>query len=314
MEGESETQTQRSFLDLDFFQFGEDSIFSGFDNASSKLNTVLQPIVSESTYEISDNPQISIPQPPKQYLGLSHNKSTLAVSKFSGLRYTSPKVMKNLSGFAGYSSASNITKKINQTKSPQTIFEDALTATIQVPAKKDVSGSEASDVNFFRICQDQSVKILPIQYGFVPSQFWITHSEITFGGAVVNFFQRKNHANARFLFKLLNALNLSDSDPKLRPFTGVMWLNDYVFRVDKRSFARLIGTKTIDNSLFHQQGNFPSHGFVEITAGEVEKACPDVDLTGVDFDNVRLIMHGEHLFYRGCSESVINECKWTKSH
>lgn len=44
-----------------------------------------------------------------------------------------------------------------------------------------------------------------------------------------------------------------------------MWVKDTVFKVDKCVFGRLLGIKSYDGGLFHSQGNFPSHGFRELT-------------------------------------------------
>jgi hypothetical protein len=81
-------------------------------------------------------------------------------------------------------------------------------------------------------------------------------------------------------------------------------------RIDKRAFARLLAIKTVDGSLFHQQGNFPSHGFCELSEKTGLKFVPREVLEGVDFDNVRLLVHQDRVFKRGCTEADIERCKW----
>jgi hypothetical protein len=146
--------------------------------------------------------------------------------------------------------------------------------------------------------------------GFIPATVW-TDQQIRFSDLVREFFQRKNNVNSRFSHKLFNALKLSEANPAYAQLVGVSWLTDTILRVDKIAFARLIGVRSIEGSLFHQQGNFPSHGFLEIGAGDVRELCPPgVDLSSVDFENVRLIYHAEGIFRRGCTERDIEACRW----
>jgi hypothetical protein len=157
---------------------------------------------------------------------------------------------------------------------------------------------------------DPSLRIDPKELGLVPATLWGS-SEVTFGQLVSDFFQRKNNANTRFSHKLFNALVLGEWQPRFKELTGVSWLTDSILRVDKRTFARLLGIRSIEGSLFHQQGNFPSHGFIEIGAGDRHRYCdPDLDLSGVDFENVRLLIHPANAFHRGCTAQEIEGCRW----
>lgn len=168
----------------------------------------------------------------------------------------------------------------------------------------------SDEAAFYASCSNPNLAFNPLQVGFIPMNFW-EDRKITFGECVSDFFQRKNNAKSRFSYKLFNALCLSEFDSIYVTLVGVKWLNDTILRVDKRAFARLLGIKSIDGSLFHQQGNFPSHGFFEIGAGDVSRYCPpDLDFTGVDFENVRLLIHTENLFKKGCTKADIENCRW----
>jgi hypothetical protein len=177
--------------------------------------------------------------------------------------------------------------------------------------RPDAAASD--DAALLAACRDPHFALNPALLGFIPATSW-TDRHVRFGELVREFFQRKNNANCRFSHKLFNALQLSQAGPEWAKLVGVSWLNDTILRVDKRAFARLLGIRSIDGSLFHQQGNFPSHGFIEIGAGDVRDMCPaDLDMSGVDFENVRLLFHPEQAFRRGCTEADIDICRWMGS-
>jgi hypothetical protein len=159
----------------------------------------------------------------------------------------------------------------------------------------------------------RALMINPKEIGFIPSRIW-TDRSVPFGMVVTNFFRRKNHLNCRFSHKLFNALRLVEWSPAHESLVGVSWLTTSVIRVNKMVFARLLGIRSIDGSLFHRQGNFPSHGFVEIGPRDARNMCPaGINLAGVDFENTRILFHQEGLFRQGCTEAEIESCKWTSA-
>jgi hypothetical protein len=166
-----------------------------------------------------------------------------------------------------------------------------------------------SDIEFAQVCADASITFNPARLGFIPGRFW-QNKDLTFGQLVHDFFQRKNNANSRFAHKLFNALRITIEDSFYVEFIGVEWITDRVLRIDKKIFGRLLGIKIIDGSLFHQQGNFPSHGFIELSEKNAHEWGPPEILTGVDFDNVRLLVHKDGIITKGCTEADIEECKW----
>ena len=174
--------------------------------------------------------------------------------------------------------------------------------------------AKIANMHFFSYVTDPSYILSPKELGLIPSSFWNRCQSISFGDLVRDFFQKKNSINCRFLHKLYNALIISEKHSTLTQIIGVTWINDKILKVDKQTFGRLIGIKSLDNSLFHQQGNFPSHGFLEISSSEVTNLCPGIDLIGIDFDNIRLVYHSNNLFIKGCTEDLIETCKWTKQN
>jgi len=167
-------------------------------------------------------------------------------------------------------------------------------------------------VQFQNACHDNSLMINPRILGFIPSSFWSANNQLSFGELTRDFFQRKNSINSRFLHKLYNALKIAEAQPSLYPLIGVKWVSDSILKVEKHLFGRLIGIKSVDNSLFHQQGNFPSHGFVELSLKDIQTQYPHLDLTGIDFDDVRLLVHKNQGFVKVSTEESLQMCKWTK--
>jgi hypothetical protein len=164
------------------------------------------------------------------------------------------------------------------------------------------------DVEFQMACSNQDIRFNPYELGFVPL-LWQNCPQ-TFGQLVTGFFWRKSGINTRFIHKLFNALRISVVDDFYFKLVGVAWVTDRILKVDKIGFARLLGIRTIDGSLFYKQGNFPSHGFVEIPFDEARRSLPRNMCEDLDFDLVRLFVHESGEFYRGCSPAVIRQCKW----
>jgi hypothetical protein len=72
----------------------------------------------------------------------------------------------------------------------------------------------------------------------------------------------------------------------------------------------LLGITTVDGLLFHQQGNFPSHGYVENWQAEARQIFSDEDLERVDYERMRLLVHQEMVFVRDATETDMATCSW----
>lgn len=166
--------------------------------------------------------------------------------------------------------------------------------------------------DFEQLCRDKTVTFNPHKIGFIPTKYWVD-KDFTFGELANEFFKKKNNSNSRFYHKLFNALKMSSANPLYANFIGVEWISEKVLKVDKKAFARLLGIKTVDGSLFHQQGNFPSHGFIEIGSKDSKKYLTQQELKGIDFEQVRLLIHSAGVFVRSCTENDIEQCKWMSS-
>lgn len=168
-------------------------------------------------------------------------------------------------------------------------------------------GSE--DALFELKCRDRDFVINPAKIGLIPSKYWPDRN-FAFGDIVADFFQRKNNANCRFPHKLYNAIQIAKILPDLLKFTGVEWVGKYVLKVDKKRFARLLGIHSIDGSLFHRQGNFPTHGFIEVGGEEAKRLIGEDEFNSMDVECVRLLMHNQGVFNRDTTEQELNACKW----
>jgi hypothetical protein len=136
---------------------------------------------------------------------------------------------------------------------------------------------------------------------------------MSFGTLVAGHFRKKSGTNTRFFHKLYNALKISEIDPFYTEYVGIEWVTDRMIKIDKRRFARLLGIRAIEGSLFHRQGNFPSHGFREIGPSEARKALGAGELANVDYDSVRLFVHAPGDFVRNSSPQVFERCRWINS-
>jgi hypothetical protein len=165
------------------------------------------------------------------------------------------------------------------------------------------------DDRFEEVLADTSEIVNPRQLGFIPVSAWLDQ-DMTFGQLVESFFQRKNCSQGRFSHKLFNALRLATAAPHLVRFIGVDWVTRDVIRVHKLVFGRLLKIKAIDGSLFHQQGNFPTYGFAELTEHDARNLCSSDLLLGIDYETVRLLRHSEGKFTKDSTGDDVEKEQW----
>ena len=164
-------------------------------------------------------------------------------------------------------------------------------------------------MDFDEICLDPSVTINPQQLQFIPAAAWPPEN-ISFGLLVSTFFRKRNSMHCKFPYKLYNALKMTQFCPEFTPHVGVEWITDSVFRVHRVIFARLLGVRTVDGGLFHQQGNFPSHGFLELPFEESDRISRANGLGPADLSQVRFMTHSSGQFVRQSTEADLGKCRW----
>jgi hypothetical protein len=102
---------------------------------------------------------------------------------------------------------------------------------------------------------------------------------------------------------------IADEKPLYIGFLGVERISEMVLTVDRKAFAWLLGIKTMDRSLFHQQGTLQSCGFVQASKKAAQETLSEADREDVDDDNVSLLTYQPGILIRGCTEEVIERCK-----
>lgn len=217
-------------------------------------------------------------------------------------------VMANLltPGLQGQPGASVSTGKRSQrqTKAPKAKV---------MPPELDIEGPTSNEA-YQAALNDPSLTVSPQALGFLPSNYWL-NLDSTFGDLVTKFFQRKNNANCRFPHKLYNALAIVDQDPKMYNLLGVKWITNDIFKVDKLIFGRVLGISSIDGGLFHRQGNFPSHGFREVSSTELAelKNKYGAEIADVDQERIRLLYHESKMFTKTSNEDSVTKCRWANN-
>ena len=165
-----------------------------------------------------------------------------------------------------------------------------------VPWESPTISASRTDPLFYQHCLDPNAIIYPRRLGFDPAFFW-PDRPFTFGDIVYDFFRKRNNQNARFHHKLFNALCLANESPVYAELVGVQALTTSIIKVNKGAFARLLGVKTVEGSLFHSQGNFPQNHFRELNAQEAQEMLAGVDISDVDFDDIRLLIYTPGPFF-----------------
>jgi hypothetical protein len=90
-------------------------------------------------------------------------------------------------------------------------------------------------------------------------------------------------------------------------------VTDDVLIVDRFIFAKLLGVRSTDGHPFHQQGNFLSHGFFELSLLDGQRIAFANGLGEVDSHSMRFFRHKNGAFTRNNREGVIEQLEWTRS-
>ena len=189
------------------------------------------------------------------------------------------------------------------------VFSVRSTRNIPINQRPLQSVSDKEDEEFENLCEEGNFYLNPHKLGFIPASFW-PDQEVSFGDLVHDFFRRKNNPNSRFHHKLYNALKISEAYPEYKQFVGVQWLTQKIFLVNKFQFARLLAIGTIDGSLFHKQGNFTSHGFIQVSQQELIQTLGYERAEMLKDPANKILVHKDGSFHINSRESELNRCRW----
>ena len=150
----------------------------------------------------------------------------------------------------------------------------------------------------------------PVALQFIPKTSWSSSKPMNIQSLRESYFCKKNSVSRRFEHKLWNALKITEAHPSLVKFVGVVWLNERVIKVYKYHFAKLLNIACVDGGLFHKQGNFTRHGFVELSENEARTEFSSQEISDVDYRDVHLIYHSDGGFTSSSTEESILNCRW----
>ena len=150
----------------------------------------------------------------------------------------------------------------------------------------------------------------PVALGFIPKTTWASWKPTSVQGLHDSYFSRKNSVSRRFEHKLWNCLKITSAFPQLTKTIGVQWVTNKIIKVYKHPFAKFLAISCVDGGLFHKQGNFTRHGFIDLSEAEAQRQLTPEQLADVDFRDVHLIMHVRGEFASDASEESIANCRW----
>lgn len=159
----------------------------------------------------------------------------------------------------------------------------------QVPSFEDVYNDETCIIN-------------PTQIHLLPEKYWSQQSPtLTFAQMVNSYFKQNRTQNSTFMLKLYNLLLISINYPILEKALGVRWVNDNVIEVSRSGLVNIFNLRenTVDGSMFHRQGNFPTHKFIEVNESNFQQLgfyeYPKMPRIQGD---TKFFMHEPHIFTR----------------
>ncbi|OHS97270.1 hypothetical protein TRFO_09547 [Tritrichomonas foetus] len=267
---------------------------------------IQQPITNENQMQMESNSQIN--QNPTNGKNVNQNGNMMNINNYIILpnvnRYNSEQIeMIASTNNNNMNGAPFENDKYNKPK------KTTLSSTF-VPRKMNTI-TPNFDMQHFSLCCDPDLTINPQKIGFIPKSYWenISHP---IGVIIRDFFFRKNHPCCRFYHKLYNALKLSEEKPEWQEFIGAKWLNNEIMQINGPVFGKLLGIRSYDGSLFHQQGNFPSFGFVELDIQTLQTLFSNDYINKYLTPDHHFLIHKNRAFRRDSEEEDFKygTCKW----
>lgn len=185
----------------------------------------------------------------------------------------------------------------------------------QAPSQHEVSNDMVALQNYLNendpiaaLCNADIID--PIALGFIPKATWSTWKQTSVTSLHESYFSKKNSVSRRFEHKLWNCLRITTAFPNLAKIIGVVWVNNRIIKVYKKPFAKFLSINCVDGGLFHKQGNFTRHGFLDLNEQDAQRELPPEAYSDVDYRDVHLICHESGQFTTDSTEESIANCKW----
>lgn len=153
--------------------------------------------------------------------------------------------------------------------------------------------------------------------GLVPTRFWEKYSSSTIPLSTIikEFFNRRTSNDTKFIYKLYNALKITSHYPQYEDLIGVYWVSNDVFVVKRHEFAVLNAIKIEKGALFHQHGNFTTHGFQQIDYSQLMTEFGGDFLSVFDEKNDVFCRHKDLAFtIKTTGEQILDDCPYRNDH
>ena len=191
--------------------------------------------------------------------------------------------------------------------SPLTINNQMTSSTSTIPIDFSMGSMTTDDPNAFYALSAQSFNMAmsnrsllfqPMALSFEPYEYWLFQERtLSFNDLVCKFFRHNKTNFTKFMYKLYDMLRITTVFPSLRHAVGVYFINNVAISVDKYAMINMLALnpKNVDGSLFHKQGNFPTHGFIEVS-NENYKEAGFTKNPVYKSKSVRILFNKDHKF------------------
>ena len=170
-------------------------------------------------------------------------------------------------------------------------------------------------MTFEEAYSNKALTINPFELELVPRSYWFhLPREIVFKSIIDDYFKQKRCKYGTFIFKLYNILVITSKIPALEFAMGARWVGPRVIEVSRKGVLNVfnIQEKNVDGALFHKQGNFQTHNFIEISMNNYkEYEFYSYKVNNNTEDVIRYYAHAPNIFtHRIISEEELSQIRY----
>lgn len=164
-------------------------------------------------------------------------------------------------------------------------------------------------------CEDDFM-VDPKKLKLLPREIWGSKPPARLFSELSTSFFRRNGRNIRFNFKLHNLLMITKECPQRYPVVGVLFIGPEYILVNGEVLAKVLGVKTDSYraALFHQQGNFKTHGFVELFPQNIDRNLlfPQYRDININAENESIFTH--EYYNINSNQEDVESMRWVSSY